>query len=157
MSFFLACFMLLAGGGALFASTYLPPLFELRALRLEYQEYRRQVEELEQRLMRLTKQKEHIQDDPAYWERLMRKEFGTITPGVQEVPVDIQPVPVDSAPTDPSRSGTDRELERAVWGHPFFAVFVLDQTRPLVMAMSGVVVLISLFIMIRNATPPPSA
>jgi hypothetical protein len=157
VTFFLSGVMLLAGGGALFASTFLPPLLELRALRLEYQQYRRQVDELEERLIRLTKQKEHIQDDPAYWERLMRKEFGTVTPGVQEMPVNVQPAPVDAAPTDADalQNESDQELEQTIWSRPYLAVFILPQTRTLVMSMAGIIILTSLFLMIRSTAPHP--
>lgn len=151
-TFLLAGLMVAAGGAAFFLSAYLPPLLELRALRVEYENTRARVAELEERLLRVSKQMEHMRDDPAYWERLMRKEFGTTTPGVQGLPVDVRPNPVESVaagPVQPERV-FDLDLEEVVWNHPFLAVFVLDETRPLVMAISGVVVLTSIFIMFRS-------
>ena len=144
--------MVVAGGAALFVSTYLPPVLELRALRAEYEATQKHVAELEERLLRVTKQIEHTRDDPAYWERLMYKEFGTATPGVKGVPVDVRPSPIEAEPggaTEPSGAAVG-ELEETVWSHPVLAVFVLDETRPLVMTISSIVVLTSIFIMFRS-------
>jgi len=148
----LALCMLLAGGGSLFACVYLPPWLELRALRAVHAAEHRRVVALEEHVIRLAKQIEHIRTDPAYMERLARREFGLETPGVEVIPVEVR--------QDPTADGAERteappadefadELEHAVQTNPFIAVFVTDATRPVVMGMSGVVVLFGVFLLTR--------
>jgi cell division protein FtsB len=142
-----------AGGAALFACLYLPAWLELRALRREHFAARTRIEQLEQRLTSVTKQIEHLRDDPAYIERLARKEFGTETPGVEIIPIETpeqttsQP---SSAPASAVQDGGATKLERAARKNPLVAVFVLNETRPIVMAMAGVLMLVALVMMYRG-------
>jgi hypothetical protein len=149
----LAWFMLLAGGVSLFACVFLPPWLEVRALREEHAAARMRVDQLEVRLARATKQIEHMQNDPAYLERLAHKEFGIEPPGVEVIPVEIRESASASAPADPaSEAPVEKlavDLEQATHTSPLVSVFVLDQTRPIVMAMSGVLVIIALVLLNR--------
>jgi hypothetical protein len=145
--------MLLAGGVSLFACVFLPPWLELRALRQERDSNRAIVQQLEQRLARATKQIEHMQSDPAYIERLAHEEFGIDPPGVEVIPVETRETTTspatDDATDDTPAAELAAELERATETSPLVSVFVLDQTRPIVMAMSGVVVVVAVVLLVR--------
>ena len=151
-------FMFLAGGGALFACLFLPPWLELRALREAYAADRQHTHKLEQQLERVTKQIEHIQSDPAYLERLAQEEFGTETPGVQRIPVEIAdnaaPTEANAAPTSQPDESFEAALERATQRNPFVAIFVLDATRPIVMVMAGVILVAAFVLVCRDADRP---
>ena len=152
----LAWLMFLLGGMALFACLFLPPWRELRAQRHAYADAQRRIAELEDRLTRVTRQIEHLGSDPAYVERLARKEFGTETPGVEFKPVVIQQhagSQPDPGTDTPPRDKLATSLERATYTSPFVSVFVLDETRPIVMAMSGVLMLVALVLLLRRGTP----
>ncbi len=153
---FLLWLMLLAGGLSLFACIFLPPWLETRQLRQEHEQTEQRVVELERQLTRLTKQIEHMKNDPAYLERLARLEFGTQTPGVEVVPVEIRPGPAilpdetgASVEETPAKELAE-ELEQATRTEPIVSVFVLDQTRPIVMVMSGVLIIVALVSLIRE-------
>jgi len=147
--------MLLAGGTALFACVFLPPWLEIRELRAERDAAREQVARLEEQLTRVTKQSEHFRSDPAYLERLARKEFGTVAPGVEIIPVEPE---LEQLPPASASDGTASDdelaaaLEESTRTNPLVAVFVLDTTRPIVMAMSGVVVVMALVVLVRGPT-----
>ena len=152
-------FMFIAGGGALFACLFLPPWLELRALREAYAADRRHTQHLEDQLARVTKQIEHIQSDPAYLERLAQEEFGTETPGVQRVPVEIteDDVPIEANAATTSSEPNDSfevALERATRRNPYVAVFVLDATRPIVMIMAGAILVAAFVLVCRDADRP---
>jgi cell division protein FtsB len=145
--------MLLIGGASLYACVFLPPWLELRALRQEHADAQTRIADLEKRLAAATRQIEHMQSDPAYIERLARKEFGTETPGVEIIPVETRQGTVDepaAAPPATPREELATTVERAAHTNPLVAVFVLDQTRPTVMAMSGVIVIIALVLLLRH-------
>ncbi len=149
----LSWLMLLIGGVSLFACVFLPPWLELRALRQVHAAARRQIADLEVRLARTTRQIEHMQSDPAYLERLARKEFGIETPGVEIIPVETRENTTDQSAS--SSSSTPRVelatvLERAMRTNPLVSVFVLEQTRPIVMAMSGVLLIVALVLLNRR-------
>lgn len=155
----LAWLMFLLGGTSLFACLFLPPWRELRAQRQAYADAQRRIAELEDRLTGVTRQIEHLRSDPAYIERLARKEFGTETPGVEFKPVAIQQDAAsrpDPASNTPPRDKLATSLEQATYTSPFVSVFVLDETRPIVMAMSGVLMIVALILLLRSGTPRQS-
>ena len=149
---FLPWLMLLIGGASLFACVILPPWLELRALRQEHADAQTNIADLENRLARATRQIEHMQNDPAYIDRLAREEFGVQTPGVEIIPVETRQNTVDEPAEPPAtpREELATTVEHAAHTNPLVAVFVLDQTRPIVMAMSGVIVIVALVLLIRH-------
>jgi hypothetical protein len=153
---FLSWLMLLAGGVSLFACVYLPPWLELRALRQEHAAASAYVDRLEQRLARATKQIEHMQSDPAYLERLAHREFGIQPPGVEVIPVEARATTTSPATPGPRAETPAAELaadlERATETSPLVSVFVLDQTRPVVMVMSGVLMIVAVVLLNRART-----
>jgi hypothetical protein len=87
------------------------------------------VEQLQQRLVAYERQIQHIQNDPAYIERLARGEFAPTGAGQ----VDLPP-----APFEPGADGEFAEwLQRAARHEPSVSVFVLPETRPLVMSCAA--------------------
>ena len=143
--------MLLVGGTALFACLFLPPWRELRELRREHADAEQRIADLEYQLTLVSKQIEHLQDDPAYLERLARREFGTEVPGIEFKPVEVQPPPQSQPASEPAPAEVlATALERATRTSPFVSVFVLDETRPIVMVMSGVVTVVALVLLMRS-------
>jgi hypothetical protein len=123
-------------------------------LRQEHAAARTRVVQLEQSLTRATRQIEHMRNDPAYLERLAHKEFGIDPPGVEVIPVEIREstnasAPADLAPDAPVEK-LAADLERATHTNPLVSVFVLDQTRPIVSAMSGVLIVVALVLLVRR-------
>lgn len=140
--------MFLAGGGALAACAILPVWLEHDSLRTLHAEAQRRVQELEQRLIAYDRQREHLEQDPAYIERLARKEFGIVTPGVETVQVEIAPVELHattlpaSRPSDPALEIAER-VRLAARENALVSIFVLEQARPLVMLLSAGLLLIA--------------
>ncbi len=161
--------MALTGIAALAACLILPPWLEHQAALQLHADARRHVAELEARLQVLEKQIAHLRNDPAYVERLAHEEFGITTPGVQTILLD-RSASAASHPADPNRdrqraaSDPNRARKKAArntpaddYGaeppelstlvaellerQPLVSVFVLDQTRPIVMAMSAALLL----------------
>lgn len=148
--------MLLIGGAALFACLFLPAWLEYQAARREHAAACQRIAALEDELTRVVRQIEHLQHDPAYLERLAREEFGIDTPGVEVIPIETAAgatSQVSSAPAA-ARAGQADELtttvEQATRTNPLVSVFVLDETRPIVMAMSGGLILLALVLLIRG-------
>ncbi len=152
----LSWLMLLGGGASLFACLLLPPWLEYQAARRDHALRRQEVPDLEARVTRADKQIEHHHTDPAYIERLNRREFGIEPPGVELIRV----APRGSPATAPAvgeperREQLDTTVERATRTNAFIAVFVLDATRPVVMAMSVVILVMALLLMRGRASKP---
>jgi len=153
--------MALTGVAALAACLILPPWLEHQAALQLHTEARQHVAELEARLQILEKQIAHLRDDPAYVERLAHEEFGITAPGVQTILLDrsesaaSQAAGTDTRPatvapdTRPATvvSSEDESpdlstlVAEALERRPLVSVFVLEQTRPIVMAMSAALLL----------------
>ena len=134
-------FMVLAGGGSAGACLLLPALLDHYAVQVEYAGRERELGELIRANERLDAQIEHIQYDPAYNERLLRREFAVTTPGVRMIPVGDSSRVVDDSP--PALTWIER-IQRAESSDPRVAVFALDATRPYVMAMGTVTMLVGI-------------
>ena len=144
--------MALTSVAALAACLILPPWLEHQAALQLHAEARRHVAELEARLQVLEKQIAHLRNDPAYVERLAHEEFGIATPGVQTILLERSASAAShpagdhtSAPTVGPGEEATPELSalvaEALERRPLVSVFVLDQTRPIVMAMSAALLL----------------
>jgi hypothetical protein len=149
--------MLFTGGAALFACLALPPWVELRGLREERDSARARIVELEEQLTRTGMQIEHLKNDPSYLERLAFTEFGIKPPNVEIIAIEARPAtaaqPGPSPETKSNPPGGDdlaAALERATHTNPLVAVFVLEPSRPIVMAMSGVIMAIALVSLLRG-------
>jgi hypothetical protein len=150
--------MALIGGAALAACLVLPAWLEHQAALQLHWQAEEQVARLEARLRVVQKQIGHVRHDPAYVERLADGEFGLTTPGVQTIALDrqdssaSQPTAADMAThTLPLNDVGERDSSRLVGDvlkrYPAASVFVLDETRPIVMAMSAVLLLAALLLL----------
>jgi len=148
--------MLLIGGAALFACLFLPAWVEYEAARREHAAALKQIATLEEELTRVAKQIEHLENDPAYVERLAREEFGIETPGVEVIPIETvakatsQAATARAAARDGEADERPATVEQATRSDPFVSVFVLDATRPIVMGMSGGLMVLALVLLCRG-------
>lgn len=151
--------MFLVGGGSLVIGLYLPPWLENHALNDQLLDVQRRVSELEARLTALDVQAEHLRTDPAYLERLARREFGIATPGretvlIESIPLDGPPdAPADLEPVS-TRARIESAIETAARTHPVVSLYVRDHTRPIVLGMSLVLMLAAVVLLGRSS---PSA
>jgi cell division protein FtsB len=150
--------MALTGGAALAACLVLPAWLEHQATLQLHAQARQQVADLETRLQVVEKQIEHLRHDPAYVERLAHEEFGLTAPGVQTIVLDradslaSQPTTANVAgptpsPSDESKRGSSRLVGDVLERYPAASVFVLDETRPIVMALSATLLLGALLLL----------
>lgn len=109
------------------------------------------------------KQITHLHDDEAYRERILHEEVGLDPPGIETLLVDRQRRPDERAgstppplrrfaPSDDDRFATLTTLATSALKHypNWTHVFILDETRPLVMGMSGVLLVSSILLLGRQ-------
>ena len=65
----------------LFAFLYLPGLSRFQELRLEEERISKELTDLNQQMARLREEKELLQKDQAYLEKVIREELGLVRPG----------------------------------------------------------------------------
>ena len=143
--------MFLVGGGALAACLLVPAWLEYYATSLDAAAAHERNEQLKQLVEAQRLQIAHHQRDPQYNERFIREEFRIPTPGVQIVTVDAEPTAVIPPPTPDSPKPitpwtAPLEYIEPASRSPVLAIFVLDQSRPAVMALSGALLVCSLFL-----------
>ncbi|MEP0846533.1 MAG: hypothetical protein HRF50_06875 [Phycisphaerae bacterium] len=149
--------MALLGGASLAAALILPPWMEYRVTRNAYADALRRVEDLEARLTAVNKQIEHIQHDPAYNERLARKEFGIQEPGIETIRLSVPPPEPASQPGGEPAGVEGDPVERlaqvvdeAARRNPLVAAYVLDETRPTVLALSALLLVSAILLLNRG-------
>lgn len=147
-------FMFLAGGAALLACVYLPIWLENRELRRALDSYQLRLTRQEERLVALARQSEALQDDPAYFLRQVRQEFGLAAPGPRRIHIEPAEIVVDGESSavepPPEAEQVAVAVESAARRDPLLSVFVLPESRPYVMAMSGVLVIVALALLNRS-------
>ena len=150
--------MFLTGGASLAACVILPAWLEHQAALEAVTDARGRVERLQRRLEVYDKQIEHLQVDDAYLERLARKEFDLPSAGVTTVRIESESADESAADVDRGAAAAGEPfpelsafVERALARYPLTRVFVFDQTRPIVMAMSGGLVLASMLLLGHSA------
>lgn len=135
------------GGGCLVLSVYLPQWLAYRDLRHRHQTAVHRVADLESQLTMAAKQIEHMQNDPAYIARLAHRQLGVEEKNSQSIGVDAL-APPQSQASDLRDAGSaahvEEVVETAAHTHPVLSLFVLEQTRPIVMGMSAALVVAAL-------------
>ncbi|RMF70776.1 MAG: hypothetical protein D6744_18950 [Planctomycetota bacterium] len=135
--------MLLVGGGALAACMLVPAWLDYQAARQAAWAAHARNDALARRITAQQLQIAHHQRDPQYNERFIRQEFRIPTPGVQVVTVEADPTGIVAPADDAERAHRPAEpvfpakALATARRSPLLAVFVLDQTRPAVMALAG--------------------
>jgi hypothetical protein len=144
-------------GTALLAPCLLLPAWLERQAQIEYLKAHEQyLAALKYRLQATQKQIEHLNDDPAYLLRLAEQEFGgsISVPNVESILIEPGP-DSDNARSGPPapESGTPGEradqllpelstfIDQAMQRHPYGQVFLDSRSRPLIMALGGVLLL----------------
>ncbi|TWT41224.1 hypothetical protein RAS1_39180 [Phycisphaerae bacterium RAS1] len=132
--------MTLVGGAVLMPCVLLPPWFEYVAQRERLAAMQTSLAQVEQRLVVIQKQIEHIQTDAAYVERLYRQEFGAAPP-VAAPPATPEAAAAPAAPAPSAADAVVPEITRFVddllGRYPAAYIFVRSQTRPVVMLIGG--------------------
>lgn len=158
--------MFLVGGASLAVGLYLPPWLENRELHAHLTAARERVDALSQRLTALEVQIEHHKTDPAYVERLARQEFGITTEGRETVLIEsAQPAeafaPELELPAPDRSSQIESAIETASQTHPVMSLYLRENTRPIVLGMSLVLMVAAIALLGRSAfdysqAPPPA-
>lgn len=107
--------MFLFGGSILAACMLLPAWMEYRAALQAFRAGRTRVAEMEAQLRALQRQIDAIQNDPAYVERLARRELGINPPGVEAIA--LEPPGTGSQSDSPVGPGVQL-MPRDADGHP---------------------------------------
>lgn len=143
--------MTAAGGAVLVPCLVLPPWIEYRGVCGQLVARQAHIASLEQRIVTLQRQIDHLRHDPAYLERLAREELAIETPGVTAgepdaptaEPADASPVEAgapDASDADSLRVAFPRlasAADQAVDAFPqWVAVFLGAETRPWVLGLS---------------------
>jgi len=161
--------MTLTGGGALAICLLLPAIIDYQNAKRTLADKTAVVTQLEYQNTAIEKQIAHSQNDPAYLERVARREFGLETPGVETVRItadvstsapspDTQPASQPETPIEQRLA----QIEQLARSNPAAAVFILPETRPIVMSLAGglllaAVVLLNPWSAPRRAAKPVGA
>lgn len=146
--------MTLTGGAALAVCLILPAVIDYQNAKRTLADKTTVVTQLEYQNVAIEKQIAHSQNDPAYLERVARREFGLETPGVETVRIttdapssapspDTQPASQPETPVEQRLS----QIEQLARSNPAAAVFILPETRPIVMALSGALLLAAIVLL----------
>jgi len=140
--------MLVAGYAVLAPCLVLPAWLEYEAQLAQLRDSDAALATLAEQLTQTERQIERSQNDPAYILRLAEREFG---PGISKPNIDVipvQPSPPREDATSAAGAATTRTieelwpelstfLERTIARYPYARVFVDQTTRPVLLAMSG--------------------
>ena len=143
--------MLLTGGGSLAACLLMPAWLDLRHAETRLAEMTATVAEFERKVEATRLQIVHLKRDPEYNERFVRQEFNVRTPGVEVV--DLSPLiqlEPDHAASQPAPTDSNRwtaTLERQTQDNPYLAIFRSQATRPIAMALSGLLLIGAVLLM----------
>ena len=147
---FLFWVMIALGGGSLSACLVLPAWLEYRTARQRLTASQREVWALEREARARRLQLLHHQQDLEYNQRVLSRELRAAPRG-QTFLVDLHEggaEPLDAQSEASSMAGASGQLaalvETAARDHPLVSVFVLRDTRPFVMALSGLVIVIAM-------------
>lgn len=155
--------MFLSAGSSLAACLLLPVWLEYRALRGVYASTNERIVEMQERLVAYDHQIDHLLNDPAYIERLARQEFGfgESSENVVFVAADEAELPASAPATAPAAQDRVEQVsayvERAAAGNPLVSLFIRPETRPVVMSLSGLVLVIAVVTLNWPRSRPPPA
>ena len=120
MSRTLLVFVIVAGGLLLFAWIFLPPLSRYRDLKQEEERLSVELAQIEKKIAKLEEERDLLQDDLSYIEKVIREELGLVKPGeivYKFLPKKETPPPptvVEQIPNAPAPFATDAAAEGTV-------------------------------------------
>ncbi len=154
-------FMALAGGLTLAPCLILPAWIEYRAALDAHVVAEKRLRDLQERHTGNERKIEHQRNDVAYLEREARRLFGVSAPGVDSIIVESDESSERQAAQREAESTlaamraarqaellpeASRLFEDVLNRHPLARIFVLDQTRPVVMSMGAALLLAAIFL-----------
>lgn len=152
--------MFVVGGLSLAVGMILPVWLEYRAEISRRDEAYRRLEDVKEQLVALERRIDHLQNDPAYLERVASREFGFGTPPTEEaVAVEIVETPTSGPVLLEAQGPADRVvavIDEATQTHPLLRLYLLNATRPIVMGMSAGLLAAAILLLGRNIVRPPS-
>ncbi|MFO0839731.1 MAG: hypothetical protein U1D55_14545 [Phycisphaerae bacterium] len=156
-SFLLFWFMFLGGGAILAAALLLPAWLDYEAARARHRQALERETEHELRQTILSNQIEHLRSDPAYVDRLARRELGIDAGQVQTIvllpPASDEIVPEES-PAESALSVDDDEISVtvrvALQRYPALGLLLNTQLRPLLIGLAAGLVLTALVLLNRQ-------
>lgn len=152
---FLFWIMAPLGGVCLAATVILPAWLEYLALVDVRVRASERVAALDERLAAADRQIEHLQNDPAYIERIARTEFRLETPGVQSILIepgsleggDLPTNEPDAAPPLSPLVEVGATIEQTIQRYPALSIFVVNPTRYYMMGFSAFVLVTALVLL----------
>jgi hypothetical protein len=163
--------MLAAGYAVLAPCLVLPAWLEYEAQLSQLRDRDAAVTALDEQVRQAKKQIDRNKNDPAYILRLAEREFGLsiATPNIAVIPVQPSPPRDDAPPAAGAASSPPIQdvlpelsafLEQAVARYPYARLFVHETTRPVLLAMSGGLLVTAIMLLGgwgRQRGAPPAA
>lgn len=153
-------FMFAIGGLSLALGLILPPWHEFRQAKEQLAAIEKRRARLTQDLVALERRIDHLQNDPAYLERVVVREFGLESKDAPEgISVRLtepssQPIESPAMPQTPEQRAV-AILDQATQTHPLIRMFILADTRPYVMGMSATLLAAAVILLGRNSVRGP--
>lgn len=143
--------MILVGGSSLAAGFWLPAWLEMRQAQAAERARLQLRDELREHVTALDRRREHLEHDPAYIDRLARREFGEDATDRESIAVSIvgPPVPA-SAPAAPDEPAWASTLEQLAQTHPIVRLYVEPDARWKIQALSAGLVLAAVLFLARR-------
>ncbi|MCG3129011.1 MAG: hypothetical protein CHACPFDD_03907 [Phycisphaerae bacterium] len=163
-------FTVVAAGGSIAACLLVPAWLDYRRALDEHASMKQRYADLQQQITAIEKQIEHLHNDPAYIERLARKEFGIEIPGVETIYIDARddgghgaaagaPASEDPTRAEPLMPALGQVVERTMEKYPAaLTLFTASRSRPIVIGASLITLTAAVVLLGRRAprTPPPT-
>jgi hypothetical protein len=146
--------MFVVGGLSLAVGMVLPVWMEYRTELARRDEATRRLEEVQRQLVALERRIDHLQNDPAYLERVASREFGLGSPTTpNSVAIEIVENPASGPVLLEAQVPGQRVtaiIDEATQTHPLIRLYLLRETRPLVMGMSAGLLAAAIILLGRN-------
>ena len=157
-------FMVLAGAAIVAPCVILPAWLEYQASLELRALWEQQVADRQAAVVKLRKQRQHLETDEAYVLRLAQEQFNIEIPGVERVPVEPGTLPASDTPPAAPAGASDElvpelsaKVDEILRRHPLAGMFVWPQTRPSLLLIGGGLVLMAIFLLGASPAPNPQS
>lgn len=145
--------MILVGGASLAASLWLPAWLELRQAQASERVRLELRDSLREHVTALDLRREHLENDPAYIDRLARREFGEDAAQRESITVEVIPPSPSAQPaSQPTEPTWALALEQLAQTHPVVRMYIDPATRWKIQVLSVVLVLAAILFLARRPT-----